>query len=231
MPRPVAIIGEWLARSTTALDGISSVARHRQKRSLARLCQLTPLRLPALLGWISQLVRLAVRRLGSVTQRFILAFGAANALVLATAIAEDGNVRAALEARYNAMKSAMAARNGGAIVAMLTPDFSSVDVSGRSESGPEMIEEVSHLPPDPNKVSATTLISVAEAQNTATVEQRYDMHTVRVAADGSAHNIELITLSTDTWVSNHGTWLLARTVTNEMTLYRDGQITIHRVKQ
>ena len=151
----------------------------------------------------------------------------ASLLPMDRAWSADGSLKAELQSRYAAMKSAMAAHNGDAIAAILAPDFVSVDISGQSESASQMIAEVNALKPDPNKSSVTTLVSISREANGAVVKQRYDMKTVRIATDG-ADAIELVTLSTDTWVKPTGTWLLERTVTNEMSLYRDGQLAMHK---
>lgn len=148
----------------------------------------------------------------------------------AAALANNEDLRAMLQSRYTAMKVAMSAHDGAAIEAILAPDFQGIDISGQSETAKQMIAEVDALKPDPNKASTTTLISVNLLPNEAIVIQRYDMKTIRDAFDGSAHNIELVTLSKDTWVDNKGVWLIKRTVTNELSLFRDGKLIVHKVK-
>lgn len=128
------------------------------------------------------------------------------------------------------MKAATAAHDGSAISSLLAPDFVSLDVSGQSETASQMIAEVSALKPDPNKVSTTTLVSLNPVGNAVTAEQQYDMKTVRVGADGVAHQVRLVTLSTDTWVNSGSSWLLQRTVTDDMSLFRDGQLVAHKAK-
>ena len=113
---------------------------------------------------------------------------------------------------------------------VLTPDFASIDVSGRSEAGPQMIADVNGLKPDPNKISTTTLLSVSPVASTVTVEQRYDMKTTKTAEDGVAHNVELVTLSTDTWVRSSNVWQIERTVTHELSYFIDGRLVAHKVK-
>ena len=141
---------------------------------------------------------------------------------------DDSSVRAALQARYAAMKTAMAERNSKAIAALLAPDFISIDSSGQSENASEMIQEVDGLPKDPSKVSTTTLLSIKVAGNSAVVDQRYEMRTIKTAADGSKDSIRLITLSTDTWVNSNGVWLLQKTVTNQLDYYKNDQLVMHK---
>jgi ketosteroid isomerase-like protein len=133
-----------------------------------------------------------------------------------------------MESRYADMKAAMAAHDSAAIAAILAPDFASVDVSGQSKGASERIAAVTALKPDPNRSSETTLISVTPAADTVTVEQRYHMTTVATAADGTRHSVELVTLSTDSWVKPVDVWLIRRTVTNELSLFRDGQVVMHK---
>jgi hypothetical protein len=56
------------------------------------------------------------------------------------------------------------------------------------------------------------------------------MKTVKATPDGVQHNIELVTLSTDTWVKPAEVWLVQRTVTNELSYFRDGQLVVHKQK-
>jgi len=147
-----------------------------------------------------------------------------------SACADDGGLKETLQSKYAAMKTAIAARDSAAIAAMLAPDFQSIGVSGQSETASQMITDVNTLEPDPDKVSTTTLTSVKSFANEVTVEQQYDMKTVKAAANGVTHHIELITLSTDTWVKAESVWLLKRTITDELSYFRDGQLVVHKVK-
>jgi hypothetical protein len=144
--------------------------------------------------------------------------------------ADDSSVRATFQARYAAMKTAMAERESKAIAALLAPDFVSIDSSGQSETASQMIQEVDGLPKDPLKVSTTILLSVKVAGNSAVVDQRYDMKTDKTASDGTKTNVQLITLSTDTWVNINGVWLLQKTVTNQLDYCKNGQLVMHKVK-
>jgi hypothetical protein len=152
------------------------------------------------------------------------------ALTPATALANNEDLRTMLQSQYAAMKAAMSARDNAAIEAILAPDFQGIDISGQSETAKQMIAEVDALKPDPHKASTTTLISVNLLPNEAIVMQRYDMKTIRDALDGSTHNIELVTLSEDTWIDKKGVWLIKRTVTNELSIFRDGKLIVHKVK-
>ena len=126
----------------------------------------------------------------------------------------DDPLRPVFEGRYAAMKSAMAARDAKAISEILAPDFISEDASGQKENADTMIQEVLALPKDPLKVSNTTILAIKVNAESATVDQRYDMKTTKAGPDGNKRDVELITVSSDTWVKSKDTWLLQRTVTN-----------------
>lgn len=140
----------------------------------------------------------------------------------------DPALNAEFQGRYADMKVAMGAHDANAIAALLSPDFISIDVSGKPEAAAEMIAEVNAMKPDPNKTSQTTIVSAVADGAKATVRQQYDMHTVRAGPDGGAHRVDLTTLSTDTWVKSQSGWLLSKTVTNELTYSIDGKIVTRR---
>src|SRR5271157_3372044 len=99
--------------------------------------------------------------------------------------ADEFDLRHVFEERYEAMKSAMANRDGEAIALLLAPSFISTEVSGQTKNASQMIQEVKALPIDPLKVSKTTVRSVKMNGNTAFVDQSYDMKTRKAADDGS----------------------------------------------
>lgn len=152
------------------------------------------------------------------------------ALAISGACAQEDVTRSALESRYAAMKSAMAAKNGEAISAILAEDFVSVDISGKTGNASQVIQEVLALPFDPNKASKTTLTSIKTDADKAMVEQRYDMKTKKNDQNGNSHDVELITSSSDTWVSKKGVWLLQRTETKQMDYTIDGKTVVHKAR-
>jgi hypothetical protein len=156
---------------------------------------------------------------------YLLVCGSANMVC-----AQDASLKATLQSRYADLKSAMAARDDKAIAALLSPDFESIDASGQIENTDQMLKEVDALPKDPGRVSTTELFAVTASGNTATVEQKYDMTTMKKSAEGYSRYVELVTLSTDTWVSVNGAWLLQKTVTNQVDYYVDGRRVLHKVR-
>jgi hypothetical protein len=49
--------------------------------------------------------------------------------------------------------------------------------------------------------------------------------------DGAQHHVEMIALSTDTWVERQSVWLLKRTVTEELSYFVDGALTNKIVRE
>jgi hypothetical protein len=141
----------------------------------------------------------------------------------------DYPLRPVFEGRYAAMKSAMAARDGKAISEILAPDFTSEDASGQKENADTMIQGVLALPKDPLKVSNTTILAIRVNAESATVDQRYEMKTTKTGQDGNKRDVELSAVSTYTWIKSKDTWLLQRTVTNQMDYSANGKLLIHKV--
>ncbi len=166
-----------------------------------------------------------MRKLG-----FVFLFCSFSIFSAGAAGTEDRELRTLLEGRYAALKVAMAARNENEIVSLLSPDFVSEDLSGKVSTASQMIQQVKALPQDPNKVSKTTLLSIRPEGGVAVVEQRYDMKTKKISADGAKRDAGMTTLSTDTWIMVNGTWLLQRTVTNQLDFSLDGQAVAHKVR-
>ena len=134
------------------------------------------------------------------------------------------------EELYAKMKSAMADRNPDEISALLTPDFTSVDVDNRTSDANTMINSVLARPNDPNKRSETSILSVQIDDSIAHVGQRYHMITDKLGSDGVGHHYELTATSTDDWRHNAGGWLMFRTETKAMDYLVDGQVVAHRIK-
>lgn len=160
------------------------------------------------------------------TLALVLFTGACDLAMGATAA--DSALKAVLEGRYAAMKSAMASRDAAAVSAVLTADFVSEDAQGRKEGKDPMLREVSALPNDPKKSSTTTVVSVERHGDTAVAMQRYEMHTEKAKGDGSVQHVELVTLSRDTWVRDKDVWLLRETVTESLDYQIDGRVVAHQ---
>jgi hypothetical protein len=141
------------------------------------------------------------------------------------------NLKEILQERYAAMKAAMADRDTSAMAGLLSSDFISIDITGKTETADQMIAGVNGLTPDPNKTSSTTLISMIQVGGTATVEQRHEMHSLKSGPDRIFHQVELVTLSTDMWIELKDVWLISKTMTDDLTYSVDGKVVVHKVRQ
>lgn len=60
------------------------------------------------------------------------------------------------------------------------------------------------------------------------MDQRYDMKTTKTGPDGNKRDVELVSVSTDVWIKSKDTWVLQKTVTNEMDYTANGQLLFHK---
>lgn len=142
--------------------------------------------------------------------------------------AHAGSLRESLEARYAQMKSAMHTHDARALGAILAPGFISVDLDGKTESADQMIQDVNALPSDSNRSSETTLLSIRPSKTGTVVEQRYTMRTKKQGQNGIEQNVELVAVSTDTWIMLDGKWRIQRTITDQLDYYIDGKHVLHQ---
>lgn len=170
------------------------------------------------------------RRLGGPVNRSRVLVAASFILMLATTALGAGasSLRASLEVRYAQMKSAMNTHDARALRAVLAPGFVSIELDGKTESADDMIRELDAVPTDADRSSKTALLSIRPGKTRTVVEQRYSMTTKKKGQDGLDHNVKLVAVSTDTWITVHGQWRIQRTVTDQLDYYIDGKHVLHR---
>ena len=132
--------------------------------------------------------------------------------------------------RYVAMKGAMQKHDRAALAAVLAPDFTSIDITGKTVSGSEMMADIDALPADPNRESNTEILSLVRSGDRAEVRQRYDTTTVRPGTAGDASTVRLVTLSTDTWEWSGTSWQIEKTVTDEISVFQNDKLVAHRTR-
>lgn len=161
--------------------------------------------------------------------KFVAALIAAAAVAAQPAFAEDPSpANVTFTALYAKLKAAMAERNASAISAVLTPDFVTEDVSGKTETGPQMITELSKLPADPARKSETTVMSADIEGDTANVVQRYHSSLAKAGSDGQTTVTDIDTESKDTWKLIGGAWHLSRTVTETLEYRINGKLLVQK---
>jgi len=113
------------------------------------------------------------------------------------------------------MREAMASGDAAAIASLLTNDFRSIDVHGRTIDARAMISRVLRLKIDRSKRTVrTVLTAIVERDGEAFVEQHYTMTSAEDAPKSMPRS--LLTLSNDHWRNVDGRWLLASTDTREI---------------
>jgi ketosteroid isomerase-like protein len=150
-------------------------------------------------------------------------------LVAQVASAESASsLRGQLERRYAVLKTAFQSKDEAAIRSVLADGFVDVDVTGKSHNAAEMMKGLLAIPDDPNRELQITILSVSGDGRTAVVKQRSDTTTKLKDTDASEKPARASAFSTDNWVSNNGSWRLARTVMTRVDGTIDGKLIVHK---
>lgn len=152
-------------------------------------------------------------------------------LLLALPLSAAADIRTDFQDRYDAMKSAMDARNTMALGAMLTPDFISIDIKGQSQDAARMLKQVLTLAPDPDSHSRTTIVSVKVDGDAARVTQTYEMTTRKPTLDRSMQTVRLVADSSDIWRNTDGVWRMQSTQTERMDYFVDEKLVASLTRQ
>jgi hypothetical protein len=138
-------------------------------------------------------------------------------------------LRPVLDSRYLEMRAAMASGNAAAIAQLLTSDFTSIDVRGKTIGAEAMISMVLSLNVDRSKRSVqTVIVDVVDGGDEASVQQQYTMISAKDAPWSMPRS--LFTFSHDKWKKVRGEWLLSRTETQEIEIVSRLGIRSHLVK-
>ena len=137
-------------------------------------------------------------------------------------------LRHQLEDRYADLMTALESKDEAAVRSLLAEGFVGVDVSGESPNVAQMMKGLLAFPNDANRQWKVTILSVRGDERAAVVKQRYDMTTKLKDTDGSEKPAAVLTLSTDNWVNENGSWRLARTVMHQLDATVDGKTVVHK---
>ena len=150
--------------------------------------------------------------------------------IAGSAVAQDA--KAAFDARYGELRSAMQTRDAAAISKIIAPDYVMVDIQGDEHPMSEMQDMMAKMPanPDPAQGPKTTVLSAAVTGTTALVKQQMDIHVVRKGEDGKDMVLDVTILNDDTWMQRGGTWLLTRSEQKDLTVAKDGEVVMHQAK-
>jgi hypothetical protein len=171
------------------------------------------------------LTRLASRYCSCVANGYVTTFSAVQIPLIpfskplrdaAEAITRQCGLIAMAQEEYNRVTAALRARSNLAVTAYLTPDFVSIDLSGRKENARQLLSRIESRPNA--GVKATAVLSV-EATGKRMIVKRTSVD----VTDRKGQALETQTFFTDTWIDTDGTWLLRRSKADRMDSYVDGR--------
>lgn len=144
---------------------------------------------------------------------------------------DNDTLRAALNARYEAIQLATEKRDGKGLGALLAPGFESISLNNESKDRDGMIRDIDSMAP--KKVSSSASISINDVRQIgekAFVDENYRLDRVTTGQRGKSRTWRVITDVSDTWIRLKGEWLLQKSVAEEADFYLDGIKAAHKVR-
>jgi len=157
---------------------------------------------------------------------------AALGLVLGTSasgLAATSSLRAEFEAQYSRLIAAETARKWDTVLAMLAPNYRSIDTDNTAISRNLEIEQDKDQPVVSHEHNHITVLSVKLVGDEAFVEQRFNGRFDQVGDDGKSHRYVIVALSSDIWRRDGKGWVCEQTITTEQDVAIDGQLVAHDV--
>lgn len=147
------------------------------------------------------------------------------AVALVGSVQAQEDPKAAFEARYTAMSTAMLAKDRVATEALLAADYESTDIRGEVHNRADVLDRLAQLPPEmANMKPETKVLTVKISGDTAAVDSQMNLQMKRPDENGEEMTLDIAVVSADTWVNRGGAWLLQKSVQKEMTVSKDGEI-------
>lgn len=153
----------------------------------------------------------------------VLAGGAMIVAAAGVAKAQD-DAKAAFEARYTELRTAMVARDAAKVGAVLAPDYQSTDIRGDVHSRSEVLERLGQMPGGSDAKPQTRVIAVSLNGESAAVDSEMTVQMKRPDDKGEEMTLDITVKADDTWVQRGGAWLLQKTVQKEMSVARNGEV-------
>ena len=163
------------------------------------------------------------------SQRMLALFVAATMPLTARAQPADQAGSAVFSQQYLNMRVAMDSRDPNQIKALLTPDFVSTDVAGKTQDGAAMIAELIAAPIPSTRERKTVIDSVASHGDLADVGQHYEASWTKTGPDGAQRRYHLLAHSHDQWQRRDHVWRLRVTTTDSMHVEIDYRV-VDRVR-
>lgn len=143
--------------------------------------------------------------------------------VAGAALAQD-DAKAAFEARYTELRTAMVGRDTDKVGAVLAPDYQSTDMRGETHSRSEVLERLGQMPGGSDAKPQTRVIGVKLNGESAAVDSEMSVQMKRPDEKGEEMTLDITVKADDTWVQRGGAWLLQKTVQKEMVVARNGEV-------
>jgi hypothetical protein len=144
---------------------------------------------------------------------------------------DNDALRAALEARYDAMQQATDKRDGAALGKFLAPDFASVTLDNQTKGRDQMIHDVGVLPPKKQESTTSVFIhDVRQVKDKAYVDETYRLDKTNTGQNGKSRKWRLNTNVSDTWTLVGDEWLLEKSVANSANIFINDQHVAHQVR-
>ena len=155
--------------------------------------------------------------------------GAVAVVALASGAQAQTDPKAAFQARYGELRTAMQAKDAAAVGKILAPDYQMTDIQGGTHDAAEVSQMLQRAPAaDPERKTETTVLNATVAGNTATVQQQMMISGKRADPDGAEHSMEVQILSDDSWVKSGDAWVLKSSLQKELTVKKDGEVFFHQ---
>jgi Domain of unknown function (DUF4440) len=147
------------------------------------------------------------------------------AVALVGSVQAQEDPKAAFEARYAEMSTAMLAKDRAATEKLLAPDYQSTDIRGDAHNRAEVLDKLADLPPElANAKPETKVLTAKVTGDSAAVDSQMTMQMKRPDENGEEMTLDIAIVSADTWVNRGGTWLLQKSVQKELTVSKDGEV-------
>ena len=153
----------------------------------------------------------------------------ASCALLALAMLAHGDadtVKKELNAKYQALSKAFAAKDGAAFEKIVAPGFTTTDVHGKTIGTKEFISTMKQSMqalPAGAKVSARILGKVVSKGDKATCQSELSIVSPVPAGDGKSHTMSVTGVSEDTWVKLKGDWKVLKSVDKSQKMSMDGK--------
>lgn len=157
------------------------------------------------------------------------------AMLSTPALAQE-DAKAAFQARYAELRTAMEAHDAAKVSALIAPDYQMTDINGQVRDFAAVMERMNRMRQGAGagaggeRKANTTVLSATITGDSAQVEQRFEGGGKRTGDDGEEHTMEMIVLSSDVWVKKGDAWLLQKSDQKDLTIKRDGEEFLHQAK-